>query len=481
MADYIYGSENNGNENESENRNTAPENGQRPGDGAGTNAGMNGGNGGNGGNYSGYQYTSGPYGNGYGYGYGYGYGQPTPPPKPPKKKGAKTVLVVVSIIVATVLLATAAGVGGYFLTLQNSGDDQDPPTQTNELASNGDGEKQPEDNTSTGVVLKPDSLGTKDKGTIAEVAAKTADSVVEITTEYATSNSFYYTYGAGSGVIINENGYIITNNHVITGDTGTATSITVRLTNGQSYDAKIIGADSDSDIAVLKIEATGLKAATIGKSDSLVVGEEVVIIGNPLGTLGGSVTNGIISALDREITVGDETMNLLQTNAAVNPGNSGGGMFNMAGELVGIVNAKYSETDVEGLGFAIPMDDVTVVANEILEYGYVRGRASFHITVLSVSSIEDMMRYRVNAVGLYVAEAEKGYNDGVLKTGDRFGSVDGAEIIDLADLKAVLKRHSVGDVLDATVIRNGTSVNVKLTCYEKMVGDVNFDNSKTEE
>lgn len=467
MADYIYGSDNNQNGNENSGDLPQEERGpQESGNGSG--------------NYGGYQYTQNPYQ------YSYGYGQPTPP-QPPKKKKNRTALVVVTIIIATVLLATAAGVGGYFLTsggAYNGGDATDTTENVggeNGSANKNDANGTQNNNTSTGVVLSPESLGTKDKGTIAEVVTKTADSVVEITTEYATSNSFYYTYGAGSGVIIDENGYIITNNHVINGDSGTATSITVRLTNGRSYDAKIVGTDSDSDIAVIKIDETGLTAAAIGKSSSLVVGEEVVLIGNPLGTLGGSVTNGIISALDREITVENETMNLLQTNAAVNPGNSGGGMFNMAGELVGVVNAKYSETGIEGLGFAIPIDDAAVVANEILEYGYVRGRASFHITVVEVTSIEEMMRYRVNAVGLYVAEAEEGYNDGALRSGDRFIQVDGAEIIDLSDLKAVLKRHSVGDVLDATVMRNGAPVDIKLKCFEKMTDDVHFENGGAEE
>ncbi len=485
MADYIYSdneNEQNGGEapHEGEPRQESPAGGSsnnssnsnsNGSSGSGYGGGYGGYNGYNGG-YGGYQYTPNPY--------PYGYGQPTPPQPPKKKRGGKTVLVVATIAIVTVLLAVAAGIGGYFITAGgNVGDDEgtEAPENTDASVNGTPQDKDP----STGVVLAPDSLGTKDKGTIADVVKKTADSVVEITTEYATSNSFYYTYGAGSGVIINENGYIITNNHVITGDTGTATSIHVRLTNGESYDAEVVGADSDSDIAVLKIDAEGLTAATVGTSSTLVVGEEVIIIGNPLGTLGGSVTNGIISALDREITVEDETMNLMQTNAAVNPGNSGGGMFNMAGELVGIVNAKYSDTGIEGLGFAIPIDDATAVANEILEYGYVRGRASFHITVLSVSSIEDMMRYRVNAVGLYVAETEEGYNDDVLQSGDRFVEVDGSEIIDLADLKAVLKRHSVGDVLDATVMRGGRSVRVKLTCYEKMTGDVNFEGNETDE
>ena len=469
MAEYIYGSDNNENNNENGyGGETQEQGGDRPAENQ--NVGVPGGY------YGGYPYAP----NGYGYGYQYGpqYTRPMPPapptpPTPPKKSGGRTAIIVLTIVLATVLLATAAGVGGYFWT---RGITPSSPVETGGFPSDKDSETEGEpavSNPSTGVVLTPGSQGTKDKGTIAEVVKKTADSVVEITTEYAQQNGLYYTYGAGSGVIIDEGGYIITNNHVISGDSGTATKIRVRLTDGKAYDAKIIGADSDSDIAVLKIDATGLTKAEIGMSSTLVVGEEVVIIGNPLGTLGGSVTNGIISALDREITVEDETMNLLQTNAAVNPGNSGGGMFNMAGELIGIVNAKYSEAGIEGLGFAIPIDDAITVANELLEYGYVRGRVSLHITVTAVTTVEQMMRLRVNTLGLYVIEAESGYND-ALKSMDRIAQVDGIEITDMADLKAVLKRHSVGDKLEAVVMRNGTAVNVVLECFEKTTGDVQF-------
>ncbi len=472
MADYIY--DENGNRQENENGGAGAGNAGTP-----ENQNENRGTPEQGYGYYGYQGNN--MQNGYGYG-GYGYGVPPMPPKPPKKKrGTGTVIAVVAIIVATVLLATAAGVGGYMLTKNTMADGEgtheigDPVDTSDET-----GDTPATDMPSTGVVLSPDSLGTKDKGTIAEVVKKVADSVVEITTEYAQQNGFYYTYGAGSGVIIDTNGYIITNNHVINDDEyGVANTIRVRLTNGESYEAKLVGTDADSDIAVLKIEAEGLTAAAVGTNSTLAVGEEVVIIGNPLGSLGGSVTNGIISALDREITVENETMNLMQTNAAVNPGNSGGGMFNMAGELVGIVNAKYSDTDIEGIGFAIPIDDAVSVANEILDHGYVRGRVSLHITVVEISTYQQMMQYRVNALGLYVSDPEKGYNDGALRVGDRIASVDGEEILTFAELKTVLKKHSVGDKLDAVVIRNGKSVDVVLECFEKTVADVTYDNGKS--
>ena len=409
-------------------------------------------------------------------GYGrYGYGQPQPPqpptpPQPPKKKkGGKGPIIAAVVLLAVVMIATTLAVGAAYMSysedLGGTDTDAGQPIGTGDTpgtAAPDDTRERPD------LTLAPDSLGTKDKGTIANVVKNVADSVVEIVTEYATKESFWYSAGAGSGVIVSEDGYIITNNHVIyDDDLGIASTITVTLTNGDSYKAELYGRDQDSDIAIIKIDAEGLTPAVIGSSGSLVVGEEVVIIGNPLGTLGGSVTNGIISALDREITVGDETMNLLQTNAAVNPGNSGGGMFNMAGELVGIVNAKYSDTGIEGLAFAIPIDDAAVVANEILEYGYVRGRADLRFDPVVIESYEDMIRYRVRSLGVYVLSAEEGYNDDVLQRGDRIYIVDGVEISDYASLRSVLKRHSVGDKLDAIIIRDGREVEVTLECFER--------------
>lgn len=225
--------------------------------------------------------------------------------------------------------------------------------------------------------------------TVAQVAALVGESVVEITTSQLQTNLFYGQYvtsGAGSGVIFDQNGsygYIVTNYHVISG----ANKITVRVKNGdgyKEYNAEYIAGDAAGDIAVIRINSGDhqlTKAVFVSDSDKLIVGEEVVAIGNPLGELGGTVTNGIISALDREIVVEDNAMVLLQTNAAINPGNSGGGLFNMAGELVGIVNAKQSSTGIEGLGFAIPANNVAETVKSILDNGYVSGRPTLGIAV----------------------------------------------------------------------------------------------------
>ncbi len=410
--------------------------------------------------------------NGYGQGYNpYGgnpYGQ-TPPPTPPKKpkKSSKAVLIAV-ITIAIVAVVAITGVAAYGI-FKNAENDIEG-TETDSTVNTDDAETT-ESDPSTGVTLEQNDV-TVEKGSYAEVVEKTADSVVEITTEYALVNSFYYTSGAGSGVIIDEDGYIITCAHVIVDDDyGTASTITVQLTDGTSYDASIVGYDTDSDIAVLKIDAENLTAAEIGVSANLAVGEEIVIIGNPLGTLGGTVTNGIISALDREITVEDETMNLLQTNAAVNPGNSGGGMFNMAGQLVGIVNAKYSDTGIEGLAIAIPVDDAVEIANEILEYGYVRGRVSLYISTIEISDYSTMQQYRVSSLGLYVYSTEEGYNDDALQSGDRIVQANGTDISTYAELKAVLKTCSVGDTIELMIVRNNQYVQVTVTCFEKTYSD----------
>ncbi|MBO4931208.1 MAG: trypsin-like peptidase domain-containing protein [Clostridia bacterium] len=324
--------------------------------------------------------------------------------------------------------------------------------------------------------------------TYSQVADVVKDSVVEIMTEYTAQSAWfqYVTGGAGSGVIISDDGYIITNNHVICDDSGTnvADTITVRLTNGEEYKATAIGADADSDIAVLKIEAQGLTFAVAGNSDNLAGGEEVVVVGNPLGELGGTVTNGIISATEREMDVNGVTMHLIQSNAAVNPGNSGGGMFNMKGELIGIVNAKSSGTGIEGLGFAIPINEALEINAQLLQYGYVRGKTMIGVGFNQVENSASMFMYYYNMKpGLYVSSLSEGYNDDVLQVGDRVIAVNGEEVTTQADVKAIVTESSVGDKLKFQLYRDGKLIEVEVTCFEKvpdgMTGaDIRFEADK---
>lgn len=318
--------------------------------------------------------------------------------------------------------------------------------------------------------------------TMAQVSALVSDTVVEITTEFVNTSGWfqYVSSGAGSGVILSEDGYIITNNHVICGDDSTtpADAIKVRLTNGDEYEAKLIGTDSDADIAVLKIEATGLTPAICGDSDKLVVGEAVLAVGNPLGELGGTQTDGIISALDREIDVNGTSMTLLQTSAAVNPGNSGGALFNMRGELIGVVNAKSSGTGIEGLGFAIPINDALSVAEQLMEYGYVRGKVAIGVSFYECEDSLTARYYGLPGYGVYVMELTKGYNENALQVLDRVISIDGQEISSFSDISNIVKQHEVGDVLKFQVSRDGKIIEVDVTCYEKVpteIGEVEFE------
>ena len=303
---------------------------------------------------------------------------------------------------------------------------------------------------------------------ISQIASIVSPSVVEVTTETISTNPFFPQYvqdGAGSGVIISEDGYIITNAHVISG----ASQIKVRTSDKTEHEAELIGSDSKSDIAVLKIEATGLTPAVVGNSDNLVVGEFTLAVGNPMGTLGGTVTNGIISALNRDITVQGQTMNLLQTNAAVSPGNSGVGLFNEKGELIGIVNAKSAEEGAEGLGFAIPVNTAMEVAQSLIDNGYVTGRPALGIQVLAVSDWQMMVQYGVSQPGVYIIDVTEGScaDKAGLKAGDLFVSIDGNSVTGTVDVTSALDSHAVGDTLEIQVAREGKVVQVSVVLEEQ--------------
>ncbi len=301
------------------------------------------------------------------------------------------------------------------------------------------------------------------------IADMTADSVVEIVTEVVQTSSFYQQYitsGAGSGVIISQDGYIVTNNHVIDG----ATKITVTLRNGNSYEAELIGTDSEFDVAIIKIEPDEeeLTVAVFGDSSTIGIGDKAVIIGNPLGQLGGTVTVGIISALDRDVTIDGKTMRLLQTDAAINPGNSGGGMFNGKGELIGVVVAKSSGSEVEGLGFAIPINDVLDVLDDLMQYGYVRGRVSLGVSLVDVTSQQMAMMYGVSELGCYISSVELNSNASAagLQSGDRIISINGQEIGSAEQVVEFMDTVSVGDTMEIKVARNGRTGTLSVVLQE---------------
>jgi serine protease Do len=282
----------------------------------------------------------------------------------------------------------------------------------------------------------------------------------------------YVSSGAGSGVIIEKSGIIVTNYHVIEG----AKTVTVRLTDGSEYSASLVGYDKAGDLAVIKINAgdKSLTVASLGCSADLEVGEDVVALGNPLGSLGGTLTTGIISAKDRTIKVDGNEMVLLQTNAAINPGNSGGGLFNMAGQLIGIVNAKISEEGIEGLGFAIPIDIAHPIISDLIKYGYVRGVVDSGLTIMEVTNQNlyyAYQKYGITSTGVIIIESR---NTSELQLGDIIVSVNGSAISSASDIELILKQFSVGDTITLTVKRNNENKEVKLTLTEKVPDQVSF-------
>ena len=302
--------------------------------------------------------------------------------------------------------------------------------------------------------------------TVAEAAAKAAPSTVEIQTEitqqsYGMFGGTYTTNAAGSGVIISKDGYIVTNNHVIDG----AQKITVKTSDGTEYDAKLVGTDAKSDIAVLKVDANDLTPATLGDSSKISVGDTAIAIGNPLGTLGGTVTDGIISATSRELVVNNESMKLIQTNATINSGNSGGGLFDGNGNLIGIVQSKDSGTSssgatIEGIGFAIPVNDAMEVAEQLIKNGKVTDRSTLGVYLQTLTTQQGNY-----TPGVYVTNVidGSGAQAAGLKAYDKIVGADGKEVSSYPDLSAILKTKKPGDTIDLTIDRDGNQIQVTVT------------------
>lgn len=327
--------------------------------------------------------------------------------------------------------------------------------------------------------LSTNSLFSSAELSIPEIAEKVGPSCVGVINKTKVTpqryydpftGRYYYTsdpdsdelqeQGSGSGIIIRENGYIVTNQHVIDG----ATAITVILNTGEEYEATLVGADEKSDLAVLKIDKTGLPAATLGDSDKLQVGELAVAIGNPLGQeLKGSVTHGIISAVNRKMTVDNKVYNLVQTDAAINPGNSGGALCNKYGEVIGINTIKLSSTEVEGIGFAIATSEAIPIIEDLINNGYVSGRP---LVGISVSQ---------NRNGLTVEQISKGSGaeQAGLQIGDLIVKADGQSVKTSSELNEIRDKKSPHDTLTLTVIRNGEVLDINVVLSEDVPTNAN--------
>ena len=373
--------------------------------------------------------------------------------KKKKVKRSKTWLACLSSAVAASLLTGtifAFGLGGFKTPVNN--------TQPSITLNSGDVQN-----------LSTNTSG-KQELTVPEIAAKVGPSCVGVINKTKVTpqryydpftGRYYYTsdpnsdelqeQGSGSGIIISTDGYIVTNHHVIDG----ASEISVILNTGDECVAKLVGADSKSDLAVLKIEKSGLPAATLGNSDELQVGELAVAIGNPLGQeLAGSVTAGVISALNRKMTVDNKDYNLVQTDAAINPGNSGGALVNKYGEVIGINTIKLSSTEVEGIGFAIAITEAKPIIDDLMSNGYVSGRP---LVGISVSE---------NRNGLTVEQIAEGSGAEAagMQIGDLIVKADGKTVKTSKELNEIRDKKSPNDVLKLTVIRNGElmDIDVKL-------------------
>ena len=303
--------------------------------------------------------------------------------------------------------------------------------------------------------------------TPAEVYASTVGSVVSINCSAVSTNIFgqrVESASSGSGFVITQDGYIVTNHHVV----ASASSVKVTMYDGKEYSAAVVGSDSDYDVAVLKVETTGLQPVTLGNSADVNVGDTGLTIGNPLGELTFSMSQGIVSCCDRAINVSGTPFNMIQVDASINPGNSGGPLMNLYGEVVGIVSAKYSSysnTAVEGLGFAIPIGDVQAVITDIMENGQITSKPSMGITAGTMTR-QMAAQYQIDKdSGVFVYSVDKGGagEKAGLRMGDVITKVDSMEITSMEDLTAAKKGHRAGDTVTVIYYRDGQNYSTELT------------------
>ena len=373
-------------------------------------------------------------------------------PVQPKKQGFfhRTAVKVTALILACAVAGGLAGWGGAAIA-KSSGTERATIQQS---------DRQP-------VSVQVKTVDGQTKMEPAEVYASVVNSAVSINCSATSTNIFGQTTqsaSSGSGFIITEDGYVVTNYHVISG----ASSVQVTLYNGDTYDATVIGGDSDYDVAVLKIEASGLQPVTLGESADVNVGDTVLAIGNPLGELTFSMSQGIVSSCDRAINVDGTPFNMIQVDCSINPGNSGGPLVNLYGEVVGIVSAKYSSyssTTVEGLGFAIPISDVRSIITDIMENGAVTDKAYMAITAGTMTE-QMAAQYNIDVTqGVFVYSVVSGGagDKAGLRLGDVITKMGDKTLTSRQDLSAAMKGYRAGDTVTLTVYRNGQYIETELT------------------
>ena len=388
--------------------------------------------------------------------------------RPPKKKRGGAAKVV-ALVLACAIAGGGAGVGGAYLYNKAA-----VPQNTTIIHEENRPQVRTIVNTNNGQPMTPEQLYAANLPSCVGITVNTTQNIWGQTTTSAAS---------GSGFVYSRDGYIVTNYHVIEeadrDDSGSVT-IQVSFANGEKYDAKLVGGEKDNDVAVLKIEAGGLTPVTLGDSSKLVVGESVYAIGNPLGELTYSLTDGIVSALDRLITTtgADEngrqtstTLNVLQTNCAINPGNSGGPLFDSYGNVIGITTAKYTQSssgvNAEGLGFALPINDVKEILADLIAHGYVTGKPYMGVQVTDVPSAAQQYGITAGAAVSYVAEGSCAQKAG-LQVNDIITAIDDTAIDSSSALTAALTTgYKAGDTATLTVIRNQQELKLTITFDEK--------------
>lgn len=399
------------------------------------------------------------------------YGQPTPPPfgndaydshgpinMQYKPRRTPTWVVVLICVIGALYLIISATLIVAFLKFSRPDTNGNPQNVIENLID----EHVVEDHLTINESPKSEGAKTTDGAlTVKQVSEKVRASVVGVTCQ---SSANFSSSSVGSGIIMSEDGYIITNNHVIEG----MTTIQVVLDNGETYDARLIGSDSRSDLAVIKVNATGLKAAEFGDSDKLEQGDPAIAIGNPAGLqLQNTVTYGIISAINRDIIVEDRTMTLIQTDASINPGNSGGPLVNEFGQVIGINTVKVGISYYEGLGFAIPMNTAKPIIDELISRGYVKGRPSIGISGTTLSN-RDSMFYGLPAGLLidYVHPYSDAFKKGI-RRGDIITKMNGTALSSTAEIKKIRDNFTAGDKVTLTIYRNSQEVDIEVILMDE--------------
>ena len=396
---------------------------------------------------------------------------PVQPPVQPKKQGFfhRAAVKVTALILACAVAGGLAGWGGAAIAGSGSNSGKTTIQQS---------DRQP-------VTVQAKKVDGQTKMDPATVYASVVNSAVSINCSATSTNIFgqqTQTASSGSGFIITEDGYVVTNYHVVSG----ASSVQVTLYNGDTYDATVIGGDSDYDVAVLKINASGLQPVTLGESADVNVGDTVLAIGNPLGELTFSMSQGIVSSCDRAINVDGTPFNMIQVDCSINPGNSGGPLVNLYGEVVGIVSAKYSSyssTTVEGLGFAIPISDVRSIITDIMENGAVTDKAYMAITAGTMTE-KMAAQYSIDITqGVFVySAADGGAGDKAgLRLGDVITKLGDKTLTSLQDLSAAMKGYRAGDTVTLTVYRDGQEITTQLTfdTQPQTTGSTDSDSQQT--